>query len=276
MYIQISDIQYQDLVSSNARLIQYTIPSEGQTYLYIPQQGIDSLFYTLSSRNGSGAYILPMQLDSVFLNFVPRKTVVSNLTDYVDTEFTFFAPEPDIVPTLFTLPDGMIFRCVSPDSLPLSKENYVYYIMEEGKKKVIPNYQTLEVMLFERSQNLLSVRVITEKQCSEIPPHESAINDKSGSWNSDMKDQTNFEALKALEGSVKSGAALAEGAAAQASQQIAAVKAAEEKAKAEAEAAKAEAEAAGLAAQAAIAQAEAAKAQADAEKAKALQSQNNS
>lgn len=274
MTIQLSNIQYQGLLEANATLVQYTIPKEGQTFLYVPQQGIDSMYYTLSSRNGSGAYILPTQLDKVYLNFIPIKKLVTNLKDYVDTEFNFFVPDPVIEPTLFTLPDGMIFRCVSPDSLPLSKENYVYYIMEEGKKKVIPNYQTLEVMLFERNQTLLSVRIVTEKQCSEILPHESAINDKSSNWNPDMKDQTNFEALKAMEGSVKSGAALAEGASAQAAQQIAAVKAAEEKAKAEAEAAKAEAEAAGLAAQAAIAQAEAAKAQADAEKAKAMQ--NNS
>lgn len=276
MPVQLSNIRYEGLLESNAKLVQYTIPKEGQTFLYIPQQGIDSMYYALSSRNGSGAYILPTQIDKVYINFVPTKRVASNLKDYVDTEFTFFTPPPVIEPLLFTLPDGMIFRCVSPDSLPLGKESYTYYIMEEGKKKVIPNYQTLEVMLFERNQTLLSVRIVTEKQCSEIPPHESAINDKSSNWNADMKDQTNFEALKAMEGSVQSGAQLAAGASAQAAQQIAAVKAAEEKAKAEAEAAKAEAEAAGLAAQAAIAQAEAAKAQADAEKAKAIQSQNNS
>lgn len=257
MNLTISNIQYQDLKSSNATLVQYTVPKEGETFLYVPQQGLDSLSYPLSERNGSGAYILPMQKEKIYLNFIAKKTIVSNLKDYVDTNFNFFVVPDIILPDLFTLPDGTIFRCTSTDSVPQSKESYVYYIMEEGKKKVIPNYQSLEVMLFERNQTLLSVRIITEQQCQEIPPHEEVINDKSLSWNEDMKDQTNFEALKAMEGSVKSGAALAEGAKEAAGSQIAAVKAEAEANKAAAEAAKAEAEASALAAQAAIAEAQA-------------------
>jgi hypothetical protein len=278
MYLTISNIKYQDAQSSNATLIKYVIPKEGQTYEFVMQDDINKRTYNLSDRNSTGAYNLPVDKEKVYLNFVPQKTIVSdsNLKDYTDVEFSYFLAPVIIPPDPFALPEGQIFRCVGTDSLPLPKESYTYYIIEDGKKKLIPNYQTLEVMLANRGQTLLSVRIVPDKLCNEIPNSTGAIDDKSSSWDASMKDQTNPEVLKQMEDNVKSGAAIADAAAASAASQIAAVKAAEEKAKAEAEAAKAEAEAAGLAAQAAIAQAEAAKAQADAEKAKALQSQNNS
>ena len=278
MYLTISNIKYQDAQSSNATLIKYVIPKEGQTYEFVMQDDINKRTYNLSDRNSTGAYNLPVDKEKVYLNFVPQKTIVSdsNLKDYTDVEFSYFLAPVIIPPDPFALPEGQIFRCVGTDSLPLPKESYTYYIIEDGKKKLIPNYQTLEVMLANRGQTLLSVRIVPDKLCNEIPNNTGAIEDKSSSWDASMKDQTNPEVLKQMEDNVKSGAAIADAAAASAASQIAAVKAAEEKAKAEAEAAKAEAEAAGLAAQAAIAQAEAAKAQADAEKAKALQSQNNS
>lgn len=278
MSVQLLNIRYETLLESNATLIKYKIPKEGQTYEFVMQDDINKRTYDLSDRNSTGAYNLPVNKQKVYLNFIPQKTVVydSNIKDYIDTSFNYFLAPVIIPPDPFALPDGQIFRCVSADSLPLPKESYVYYIIEQGKKKIIPNYQTLEVMLANRGQTLLSVRVVPENLCAEIPNATTGIEDKSSSWDASMKDQTNPEVLKQMEDSVKSGAAIADAAAASAASQIAVVKAAEEKAKAEAEAAKAEAEAAGLAAQAAIAQAEAAKAQADAEKAKAIQSQNNS
>lgn len=265
MTISLSNIIYSDLASSNATLVKYVIPVAGQTFEYKPQSQIDAESYPLSERNGSQAYIVPVEKEKLYLNFVPNKTVVSdqNIKDYLETDFTFFVPFEVVPPDLFSLPDGTIFRCVSKDSTPQSKENYVYWIIEEGKKKLIPNYKTLEVMLFERNQNLLSVRIVQENQCEEIEEFMEAIPDKGSSWNEDMKDQTNFELLKGLEGSVKSGAALAEGAKAAATQQIDAVKAQAAADKAAAEAAQAQAAAAQAASEAAIAEANAAKAAAE-------------
>lgn len=268
MNLTLSNISYQDKFSSNAKLIKFAISVEGQTYEFISQEGIDKKNYTLSSRNSAGAYIIPTEKDKLYLNFIPQKVYVSdsNLKSYIDTGFSYFVAPEIIEPDLFSLPEGQIFRCVAPDSLPLPKEGYSYYIIEKGKKKLIPNYKTLEVMLAERNLTLLSVRVITEDQCSEIPEADP-IPDKSSVWNEDFADQTNFEKLKEMDKNVKDGAAIAEGAKAAADSQIAAVKAAEEKAKAEAEAAKAQSEADKAAADLAIAQAEQAKAEADAKKA---------
>lgn len=276
MNLTLSNITYVDLLSSNARLISYAIPTEGQTFEFISQDEINKQNYTLSQRNGAGTYIIPTEKPNVYLNFVPTKVHVvdSDLSSYTNTEFSYFTLLIVALPDAFTLPENQIFRCVSENSLPTNKENYAYYVMVNGKKKRIPNYKTVEVMLAERNQTLLSVRVIAESECGQIPEDSATIPDKKMSWTEEFKDQTNFEALKALDASVKSGSAIAEAAKASADAQIAAVKAAEEKAKAEAEAAKAQSEADKTASQAAIASANAAAAasaasQAAAEAAKA-------
>ena len=267
----INDITYTDQFSSNAKLIEFVLPKEGQTFEFVSQDNLDKRTYPLSGRNGSGASVIPVELDNVYVNFIPVKTYVSdmNLRDNNDVNFSYFVPPVVIPPDAFTLPDGQIFRCVSPNSTPTSKEGYTYYVVDQGQKKRIPNYKTLEVMLAERNQTLLSVRVIPESQCSQIPEDLNPVSDKQSSWNEDYADQTNFEALKALDANVKSGAAVADAATASANQQIAAVKAAEEKAKAQADAAKAQSDADKAAANAAIAQAQAAQAAADAAKAQA-------
>lgn len=267
MNLTLSNISYQDKFSSNAKLI--SIPVEGQTYDFILQDGIDQQNYTLSSRNGAGSYLIPTEKSKLYLNFIPQKVYVSdsNLKKYIDTEFSYFIPAEIIPPDKFTLVEGQIFRCVKPDSLPGPKESYTYYIIEQGKKKLIPNYKTLEVMLAERNLTLLSVKIVAENECQQIDLLQDQIPDKSSVWTEDYADQTNFEKLKQLDQNVKDGAKLAEGAKAEADKQIAAVKAAEEKAKAEADAAKAQSLADKAAADLAIAQAEQAKAEADAKKA---------
>lgn len=237
---------------------------DAQNPVYIPQGQLDAMSYQLSVRNGSGAYLVKTEQPKTYLNFIPKKVHISDSTikDYLSTEWTYFVPAVIIPPDPFSLPEGQLFRCVSPDSTPMSKEDYSYFIIEDGVKRLIPNYLTLEVILFERNASLLSVRVIQEGECSDIIEGEP-YPDKSASWTDDMEDQTNFEALKGLEANVKSGAALAEGAKKEASAQIAVVKAQAEASKAEAEAAKAEAEASALSAQAAIAEANAAQAAAE-------------
>lgn len=269
--MQINNVQYTTRLTSNAKLVEVVMPKEGQTFEYVVQEELDKRTYNLTTRNPAGAAVLPTEAKSVYLNYIPQKVYVSDsdLREKVGTEFSFFIQPVVIPPDPFTLPDGHIFRCVSPDSVPVSKENYTYYIMERGVKKRIPNYKTLEVMLAERGLTLLGVRVIPESDCSAIQEDAVSIPDKQSSWNSDFEDQTNFEKLKALDASVKSGQQVAAAATAEADKQIAAVKAAEEKAKAEADAAKAQSQADKAAADAAKAQAAAAQAAAEAAKAEA-------
>jgi hypothetical protein len=278
MTLSINGVIYLDQLRSNAKLLQYVIEKEGQTYDYVTQEGIDSRNYKLSKRNGAGAYELPINEDKVYLNYIPKKVFVSdqNLKDYTDTTFSYFVPPVTVEPERFILAEGQIFRCFDKNSLPQPKENYQYWIIENGKKRLIPNYKTLEVMMAQRGISLLSVRVIPESECEQIEEANDVsgnIPDKSGVWTEDFSDKTNIELLKKLDDNVKSGAAIADAGAAAAQQQIDAVKAqaaadkaAAEQAKAEAVAAKAASDAAIAQAQAAQAAAEAAKAQADAEK----------
>lgn len=271
MQFNINNIVYVDQFSSNATLIQ--VPLEGQTIDLISQANIDAQNYPLSNRNGANLYVIPTDLDNVYVNFIPRKVLVTDtdIKNYLRNNFAYFV-EPEVVaPELFTLPDGNIFRCVSESSVPLPKDQYTYYLMVNGIAKLIPNYITLEVLLAERNQSLLAVRILTERQCQDIPK-QGEVPDKSGNWNSSMSDQTTNEVLQSLNANVQSGAAIAAGATAQANNQIAAVKAQAAADKAAAQQAQAEAQAATAASEAAIAQANATQAQAEA----ALAAINNS
>lgn len=269
MEITIQNTKYLDQFSSPSKLV--TVPKEGQTFEFVSQTELDKRTYTLSKRNGAGFYTIPTNKEQVYLNFIGKKTIVfdNKLKKYIDSEFTYFIPPVVIPPDAFTLPEGQIFRCVSESSTPMPKENYSYYTIVNGKKRKIPNYKTVEVMLAERGQTLLSVRVVPETECNQISQDLSEIPDKQTSWTPEFSDQTNLELLNSLNASVKSGAAIADAAAASAGSQIAAVKAQAEQAKSEADAAKAQSQADKAASEAAIAQAEAAKAEADAAKAEA-------
>ena len=264
-----NNITYIDKLSSNSKLVEQVKGVEGQTVLQQDQSTLDSQTYQLSTRNGAGSYLIPTEKEIIYLNFIPQKRLVfdSSIQEQLNPQFEYFLDEIIPEPELFSLPDGQLFRCASANSSPQPKENYTYWIMESGKKKRIPNYKTLEVILATQGKSLLAVRVITEEQCNDIAEAQDPVQDKTSQWKDDYKDQTNPEILKEMEGQVKSGAALASAAAASANQQIAAVQAQAEQAKSEADAAKAKSEADNAAAQAAIAQAEAAKAQAEQAKA---------
>lgn len=265
----INGIKYVLLPESTAKLIQYTIQQEGQTFDFIPQDSIDKMSYPLSNRNSANSYIVPIEKSKLFLNFLPRKLHVldSDVAKYLGNEFEYFVPPPIIPPVLFTLPDGQMFRCTSENSVPMEPYQYTYYVMVGDEAKLIPNYKTVEVMLAERGQTLLSVRVITEKQCSDIPKN-GQVPDKSGNWTEDYEDQSTFQKLKKLDNDVKTGKQLADDAKKSAATQIDAVKAQAAASAAQAAAAQAQSQADKAAADAAIAQANAAKAQADAAKAK--------
>lgn len=265
----INGISYTNTNSSNARLITKLV--EGQTALPESQELLDQRSYNLSERNGANAYIIPTDQEKVYLNFIAQKVSVwdQDLNELIQPRFEYFTEEiiPGVDP--FVLADGIIYRCVDENSLPKNKEDYTYYIMMNGVARTIPNYKSLEVMLAERGQNLLSVRVIEKAQCQEIPKDSTSLGDKSGAWKQDYADMTSLETLKEMNNKAKEAAAIVEEAKASADKQIATVKAQAEAAKAGEEAAKAEAEAAKAASEQAIAEANAAQAEAEAAKAEA-------
>lgn len=265
----LNGIKYVDQSNSSAKLIQ--IPKEGQTPLPESQVSIDSRNYNISTRNSANAYIVPTDQEYVYLNFIPRKVFVDDqsIRNTIDYQFSYFVDEPLPAPEPFVLVDGQIFRCVDIDDVPRSKEDYTYYIMVNGVGKRIPDYKTLEVMLAERNQTLLSVRVLEGSLCSGITKDDIPLTSKSDQWTSNYADATTIEALKSMENNAKSAVAIADAAKGEADTQIAAVKALAEQSKAEADAAKAKSVADAAAANAAIAAANAAQAAAEAAKAEA-------
>lgn len=242
--IYINGISYTPKASSNVKLVE--IPLTGQTPLAESQESIDSKNYRMSTRNGAGSYILPTDADKLYLNFIPQKVVVDDqsIGEILQPQFQYFIEAVMPEQELFNLPDGIIFRCVSIDSIPMDKSAYTYYIMIDGVARRIPNYKTLEVLLYERNQTLLSVRVIEENQCDELTHAPDPIPDKSGAWKSAYSDLSSMEAFQELGQNALGAAEIAEGAKAQAEEQIEAVKSQAAADKADAEAAKADSEAA--------------------------------
>jgi len=260
----INDIKYDQKTLTNPTLVVNSIPNETEILQSYTQTEINSQTYPLSTRNVSGVYIVPVTKDIVWLNYLAQKTVIkdSELFNVIDNQFKYFIKAPVIEVTKFTLNDGTFFRCAS-DTLK-SVENYTYYLMKDGKASIIPNFKTLEVMLVERGQSMLSVKVLEQNQCKDIDKTGMDETDKQTQWTSDLSDLTNVAKFKALGDSVKSSAAVVEGAKAEAQKQIDAVKEQAVASQKEADASKAQATAAKAASDAAIAQAKAAEAAANA------------
>lgn len=264
--LNIADQQYVSGIENPSKLIQ--IPNESESHLVQTQSEINSTTFPLSERNYRNSYIIPIEKDSVYLNFVAEKIIVKDyeLRSVIDAAFSYFVeleqPEPDP----FLLEDGIIFRCAGEGIKSI--RDYTYYIMENGKKKLIPNFKTLEVLLAERGSSYSYIRVLESNQCNELEFGTSLLN-RETEWTPELEDMTNMEKFNQLTANAQEAQALMESAAAAAAQQVQAVQAAADADKAAAQAAQAQAQAAQAASQAAIAQAAAAQAAAEAAKAEA-------
>lgn len=131
----------------------------------------------LSTRNSMGNYIIPMESDSILINFIPSKLVVSDnsLISLIDNKFDYF-PDPifsDSIPEPISFAEGTIFRVTGEG--PRSKEEYTYYSIENGIVSLIPNYKTVEVLLFERGRSLDEIQIIEPTEFDDLL-HTSLIN----------------------------------------------------------------------------------------------------
>jgi len=264
----INNIEYKIKEHGVSKLVTDVTPKEGQTFEVETQLEINAKTYELSSRNGSGVYILPLEKDKVWLNFIAEKIIITDSElEKLGNEFEYFIDDLDdleVIEEDILVADGQFFRCVGSGTTLKKKEDMTYYILLGGKARKIPNYKTLEVMLAERNQTLNSVRVLEKDQCDIIPDGED-MPDRASQWKKEHEDQTNLEKLKELENNAKEAGEMMEEAKGEANKQIEAVKEQAAAAKAEAEAAKAEAKAAEAAAAAAQAEAEAKKAEYEAQ-----------
>ncbi len=278
-------VNYIDPLSAmgeNIKFAQQTIPTENETLdiktfeetkLSIP------LVSELSTRNHKNTYIIPTEKKRVLLNLIPQKVFVTDqdINNYIDVKFHHFEfdinnNEAEAEP--FSMIDGLIFRYVENGPKPI--DQYTYYVMEDGVLTQIPNFKSLEVMLFQRNENYNSVRIIEKSQFEDILSSSESKpgSDMSAQWTAEMEDQVNIGKYLDLLKGAQSAGAIAASATAEADKNIKAVKAEKDAEKAKAEQAKAEADAAKAKADAAIEEAKAAQAKANAAEAEAKQKQS--
>jgi hypothetical protein len=175
MYENLKDIDISLLKTIDQTLLS---PSEYQVYKTEEQIKSENVYANkLSTRNSAGAYIIPIENESVLINFIPTKRTMFDYSleflNSVNFEFFTEAPFSDEIPEPTSFEEGTIFRVVGEGFL--NKEDYTYYVIDMGMVKKIPNYKTVEVMLFERNKSLEDIRIIELTEFDDLL-HNSMIN----------------------------------------------------------------------------------------------------
>lgn len=170
------NITYEEMVSIDPmklRLVKDTLPNPSEIYVPKTEQQIknENVYESKTSyRNPSGFYLVATESDSILLNIIPKKRIItdSSISYIINNRFTYFEAPSFVaeLPDPFVLDDGTIFRVTGEGVL--AKELYTYYTIEDGILKKLPNYKTVEVMLFERGKTLDEIRVIEPIQFEDI------------------------------------------------------------------------------------------------------------
>ncbi len=124
----------------------------------------------LSVRNSKGVYTVPVEKDMVYINFLPKKTIVfGDSFDYkFNTSFEYFTPIDlalDLDETI-VLEDGIVFRVTGEGVKDL--QDYKYYTIEDGEVKDIPNFKTAVVLLAEKGKLIDDIRVVEPSQFKSL------------------------------------------------------------------------------------------------------------
>ena len=162
-----------DMDSNKLKTVAETMPTSLETYMPKTQQQIKQehpFLSKTSERNNKQLYILEEERDQILINLIPQKKFIndSSIKFFNNFDFEFF--EPVTVASELTnpegLPDGTIFRVIGEGVK--AKEQYTYYIVEGGKVRQIPNYKSVEVLLFERGRVAEDIRVIELSQFEDV------------------------------------------------------------------------------------------------------------
>lgn len=122
--------------------------------------------------NNTGNTVVPMKYNSdssgelipqsKYLAFIPEKTSItdSEICDYTDCEFNFFLPEEQPIQEVL-YPPGTFLRVAGQGGVQQSICDYPIYFVKEGNCIcLIPNKETLHIMLLERNKVAASILVI--------------------------------------------------------------------------------------------------------------------
>lgn len=155
----------ESIPTDQIKSVENTLPKQSELRVFKSDEQIKSeniYINRLSTRNSVGNYIVPIESETVLIGFIPSKLVVpdSSLIYYLDNSFQYF-PDPvfsDDLPEPISFAEGTIFR-VTGEGIR-SKEDYTYYSIENGIVSKVPNYKTVEVLLFERGRGLDDIQII--------------------------------------------------------------------------------------------------------------------
>lgn len=235
------NLNYSIKSEENSKLISDLLPTPGESVKVLTQEEINSSSYPISNRNFRGFYLVPMDQDFVYLNFVSEKTLFldDNLNKFIDNSFSFFTFPEDIPEELAPPPviEGSIFR-IADGSDP---SNANFYIFKNGEAMPIPNKKTLDFMLFERGLNQESIRVVEDSEVGSLKVG-SPSPDKSDMWKPEMESLSNSERFAQLSQTSNSAASLLASSQEAAGAQIEALNKKSEAAEAQANAEKAKAQ----------------------------------
>jgi len=169
-----------DIDLSLLKTIDQTLPdaSEFQVRKTNEQIKSENIYANkITTRNSAGVYIVPIENESVLINFIPTKRIMYDYSlEFLNsTNFEYFVETPfsDSIPEPVSFEEGTIFRVVGEGFL--DKKDYTYYVIDMGMVKKIPNYKTVEVMLFERNKSLEDIRIIELTEFDDLL-HNSMIN----------------------------------------------------------------------------------------------------
>lgn len=273
--IYIANIYYTFSENGKSGLTATTAVPDGQVMIVSQQLENEELAEKLGTRNRNSIFNIPTDKDSVWLPYYAIKTVLTDQDLYksLSNQFrTFIEPQVVLPEAVFTVGDGDFFRCAGEAGSPKPIEQYQYYLLQAGYPTAIPNYKTLEVLLYERNKSALDIKVIEESECNNLMAlGESTVADKSAVWIEQYKDFTSFERFQQLAAVSTAALAVAGAATAAVQQQINVTVAQSNATQAAATAANLQAAASLAAAQAAQSQSQAAIAAAQAQQAVAEQ-----
>tara|TARA_Y100000389_G_C17335286_1_gene450310 strand:- start:290 stop:937 length:648 start_codon:yes stop_codon:yes gene_type:complete len=171
-----STINYVDITDPNTptpKLFESLMPSSNDTLGSETDEEMKAkhpIASKISTRNFRDTYIVPTEMEQIYINLVPTKNFVtdSDLNYVLDTDFEYFIEPAPTVAELpqFTLVDGTIYRITGNGFKDV--KDYSYYVIVDDEVQTIPNYKTVEVMLAERGQIVDAIRVVTPGQHQDL------------------------------------------------------------------------------------------------------------
>lgn len=191
-------------------------------YTYISKRNFDDSnikYPNVSNRNSKNVYLIKFENPIVNLYFKLEKLMISDLelNKIIDSEFEYFN---QVIPELelnVSVSEGDIIRPLGQGIK--APEDYIYYQIVDDDLILIPDFKTVEVLLFERNKALDAIKILETKDFDALKEQikssgggggggGSAMESKKDEWKPDMELESLSKLFKELTDSNNSAAAI--------------------------------------------------------------------